>query len=444
MLPIVIWDGIYLFVSMVDAIPSLVWLTVGTGLVVAFLVYAVLVPPKPVSRALTQPDQFFLATQYSPEDRLSDDSDFHLLLICNPVSGNAQGLRLCELIVQPMLRVANVRYELIVTETGSHAYELATELDPEEYSGIAVIGGDGILHEVINGLFHLCKCDLHDFDSLLSRLPIGVIPTAGGNDGLANSMGLSNAYIATKRMIESIVDSTYRKLNLYSVERIGGHGVNSPRTPTAPPSLAATPSASSTCLSTAGSPVFDFHLSNWGLLADIELSLHRDFIRFPKNFRYYLAVFRALLNHQPKVGSLNLKVHAPLPLELAGKGLPEPEPKIVSIQGGFSMVVVANVSHWKREAIIDPDARPDDGRLSVIVVRHCSRWNFLRTLVAMETGSHVTLPWVSTYRCSEVVLVNETGEVNICGYGEAELEPKMTKTDGLRFRSSLVNASILC
>ena len=445
MIPVVILDGLYLFISMVDAIPSLVWLTVGTGLVVSFLVYAVLVPPKPVSRALTQPDQFFLATQYSPEDRLSDDSDFHLLLICNPVSGNAQGLRLCELIVQPMLRVANVRYELIVTETGSHAYELATELDPEEYSGIAVIGGDGILHEVLNGLFHLCRSDVAEFETLLETLPLGIIPTNGGNDGLANSIGLSNAYIATKRMIESIVDSTYRKLNLYSIERICGSNVtiNSPRTPTAPPSLAATPSASSTCLSATGYPVFDFHLSNWGLLADIELSLHRDFVRFPKNARYYFAVIRTLLNHQPKIGSLTLKVHAGT-AELSGKGLIEPEAKIVTINGGFSMVIIANVSHWKRDAIVDPDARPDDGRLSVIVVRHCSRWNFLRTLVAMETGSHITLPWVSTYRCSEVVLINETGEVNICGYGEAELEPKINKTDGLRFRSSLVNASILC
>ena len=446
MIPSVIFDGFYFFFSMVDAIPPLFWLTVGTGLVVSFLVYAVLVPPKPVSRALTQPDQFFLATQYSPEDRLSDDSDFHLLLICNPVSGNAQGLRLCELIVQPMLRVANVRYELIVTETGSHAYEIASELDSEEYSGIAVIGGDGILHEVINGLFHLCDCDIQEFDSLLSKLPIGVIPTNGGNDGLANSIGLSNAYIATKRMIESIVDSTYRNLNLYSVERLSASSniASSPRTPSAPTSLAATPSASSTCMSTCGAPVFDFHLSNWGLLADIELSLHRDFIRFPKNMRYYLAVLRALLNHQPKIGSLTLKVHAPLPLELAGKGLLEMEAKSVSISGGFCMVIIANVSHWKRDAIVDPDARPDDGRLSVIVVRHCSRWNFLRTLVAMETGSHVTLPWVSTYRCSELVLVNETGEVNICGYGEAELDPKLCKTDGLRFRSSMVNASILC
>ena len=62
----------------------------------------------------------------------------------------------------------------------------------------------------------------------------------------------------------------------------------------------------------------------------------------------------------------------------------------------------------------------------------------------METGSHVTLPWVSTYRCSEVVLVNETGEVNICGYGEAELDPKTSKSDGVRFRSNLITANVMC
>ena len=402
---------------------------------VSSLVYAVLVPPKPVNRALTQPDQIFLASQYFPERRLSDESDFHLLVICNPASGNAQGLRLCELIVQPMLELANVGYELIVTETGSHAYEIASEIDVDEFSGIAVIGGDSVLHEVLNGLFHLCKCDVGDFEVLLERLPVGIIPTGGGNDGLANSIGLSNAYIATKRLIESVTEMTYRKLDLYAVDRVIMASVSSPRTP----------STSSSMTSSNGSvPVFDFHLSNWGLLADVELCQERSFKLFSKSLRYYLALAKALLNHQPKQGSLSLKVHPPLPAELVGKGLPEPEPKLLTFQGGFSIVSIANVSHWTREAIVDPDARPDDGRLSVVVVRHCSRWNFLRTLVAMETGSHVTLPWVTTYRCSEVLLVNETGEVNICGYGEAELDPRTSKTDGVRFRSSLVRANVMC
>ena len=431
----VIRDGLGIFATVMDAIPSLVWLTVGTGLVVSILVYAVLVPPKPVNRALTQPDQFFLATQYFPERRLADDSDFNLLVVCNPVSGNGQGLRLCELVVQPMLQVANVRYELIVTESGSHAYELASELDPHDYSAIAVIGGDSVLHEVLNGLFQLCKCDMGEFDSLLSRFPVAIIPTGGGNEGLAYSIGVNNAYVATKRMVESICHEQYRNLDLYAIDRVYPSTVGSPRTPSTSSSILSQPN---------GIPVIDFHLSNWGLFSDLELSMNRTFRAFPKALRFYLAVTKCLLNHKPKVGSLTLKVSPPLPAELAGKGLPEPEPKIVSLQGGFSIVAVANVSHWKREAIIDPDARPDDGRLSVICIRHCSRWNFLRTLVALETGSHVSLPWVSTYRCTEVLLTNETGEVNICGYGEAELDPKTSKSDCLRFRSSVLRANIMC
>jgi diacylglycerol kinase family enzyme len=428
-------EGLALFASVMDAVPSLVWLTVGTGLVISFLVYAVLVPPKPVNRALTQPDQFFLATQYFPERRLGDDSDFNLLVICNPVSGNGQGLRLCELVVQPMLQVANVRYELIVTDSGSHAYELASELDPNEYSGIAVIGGDSVLHEVINGLFQLCKCDMREFDELLEKLPLAIIPTGGGNEGLAYSIGLNNAYVATKRLIESISHQQYRKLDLYAVDRVFSTPVNSPRSPSTSSSIFSQPAAM---------PVIDFHLSNWGLFADLELSMNRVFRAFPKGLRFYLSIAKCLLNHRPKAGSLTFKVSPPLPTELAGKGLPEPEPKIVSLQGGFSSVSIANVSHWKREAIIDPDARPDDGRLSVICIRHCSRWNFLRTLVALETGSHVSLPWVTTYRCTEVMLTNETGEVNICGYGEAELDPKTSKSDSIRFRSSVVRANVMC
>jgi hypothetical protein len=275
-----------------------------------------------------------------------------------------------------------------------------------------------------------------------------VIPTGGGNDGLANSLGLSNAYIATKRLIDSIVDCKYRKLNLYSVERVINPGAGTPMGISTPTSSGGpgilSPSGSALNLNSTGVGIFDFHLTTWGLLADVELSVQREFSRLPKSIRYYLAIAKTLLNLQPKFGSLTMRVNAPIPQELVGKGLPELEPKITTISGAFSMVTISNVSHWKREAIVDPDARPDDGRLSVMVVRHCSRWNFLRTLVAMETGSHVTLPWVSTYRCSEVVLINETGEANICGYGEAELDSRINKTDGIRFRSNLVTANMMC
>ena len=151
------------------------------------------------------------------------------------------------------------------------------------------------------------------------------------------------------------------------------------------------------------------------------------------------------MNNKPKIGTLTLKVHPSLPEELLNRDLPEPDIKTVSISGEFSIVLISNVSHWRKDLIIDPDSRPDDGRLSVCVVRHCSRWNFLRFLIAMETGSHVSFPWVEMFKCSEIQLINETGEVNVCSiYGENELSDKRDKRDGIILKSVRGVLKIFC
>lgn len=48
--------------------------------------------------------------------------------------------------------------------------------------GIVVIGGDGILYEVINGLM-----ERPDWETLFQELKLGIIPSGSGN-GLAKSI----------------------------------------------------------------------------------------------------------------------------------------------------------------------------------------------------------------------------------------------------------------
>ena len=55
----------------------------------------------------------------------------------------------------------------------NHTWELAEELNFDNYSAIVAVGGDGTLHEVVNGM-------LHRRDK--KRLPIAFIPNGSGND----------------------------------------------------------------------------------------------------------------------------------------------------------------------------------------------------------------------------------------------------------------------
>ena len=57
-----------------------------------------------------------------------------------------------------------------VTEYSGHAYEIANKLVLDRFDSIVTVSGDGLLHEVINGLMHR-----EDWQEAM-KIPVGVIP----------------------------------------------------------------------------------------------------------------------------------------------------------------------------------------------------------------------------------------------------------------------------
>ena len=68
------------------------------------------------------------------------------------------------------------------TERRNHAKEIVTSLGPGEYQGIISVSGDGLIHEIINGI--MCRPDREEF---LKFVTLGIIP-AGTSNGLFVSM----------------------------------------------------------------------------------------------------------------------------------------------------------------------------------------------------------------------------------------------------------------
>jgi diacylglycerol kinase family enzyme len=59
-----------------------------------------------------------------------------------------------------------------------HAWRIAQfEIDFDKFCAIAAVGGDGTLHEVINGIM---------FREDKRRLPVALIPNGTGNDTIFN------------------------------------------------------------------------------------------------------------------------------------------------------------------------------------------------------------------------------------------------------------------
>jgi sphingosine kinase len=92
-------------------------------------------------------------------------------LIYNPFSGNKKSISILEKIT-PIFEKGNLHTEIIETQYAGHARELANTLPFEGYDGLCVIGGDGTMHEIVNGMM---KREDH------AKIPIGLIAGGTGN-----------------------------------------------------------------------------------------------------------------------------------------------------------------------------------------------------------------------------------------------------------------------
>ncbi|KAF5903960.1 sphingosine kinase 2, partial [Clarias magur] len=104
-----------------------------------------------------------------------------LLLLVNPYSGRGLAMQWCQTHILPMISEANISYNLIQTERQNHARELISEISLNEWDGIVIASGDGLLHEVINGLM-----DRPDWEEAI-KTPVGILPCGSGN-ALAGSV----------------------------------------------------------------------------------------------------------------------------------------------------------------------------------------------------------------------------------------------------------------
>jgi diacylglycerol kinase (ATP) len=124
--------------------------------------------------------------------------------IVNKISGNGRALRVWNQI-EKRLQEKNVNYCVRFTQKPKHATSIVQELiSKEKVNVIVAVGGDGTIHEVINGLIG-------------NNIPLGIIPAGSGND-FSRGLGISlNPDKALDRILNDepqmidigLIDSTY-------------------------------------------------------------------------------------------------------------------------------------------------------------------------------------------------------------------------------------------
>ena len=389
--------------------------------------------------------------------RLPMSKRLYLFLI-NPFGGTKLGPLIWTQIVEKIFDLVGLNFEKMETTHSGHAAEIAAALDLNNFHAIITISGDGLFHEVLNGLGSRPDAEI------ATQFPIGVIPAGSGN-GLAASLGWKDAESACISLARGFA----RPLDLLVIQQ---------------------PSQNIR--------VFACMLFMWGLIADIDfqseefrwIGVGRFTVMALKKVLENSLTYRCRLHYLPSVPpshyfdfhhflpavkdafSLSPKSiahffspvsndfpdriptvcmmrfcrrcqvgasqpvcpkdvppifltnpfaalstsasHSGTPLfrpsadMLALKPLIDrfvpPSSKWVTVDDSLDFFLVGNVSRSTSESLSTPSAHFSDGSMDLVYSTHQSRLETAQLLLGLDSGDHITIPSVTYVKASHLVL----------------------------------------
>ncbi|PZD71749.1 Diacylglycerol kinase [Acaryochloris thomasi RCC1774] len=296
----------------------------------------------------------------------------HLVVILNTTSGQRRGLQLFER-VRPLLEASQIQVTVAESKNGSQTRQLIQSLNLAEFDGLVVVGGDGTVHDVINGLMQRSDA------ATAIQTPIGVIPAGTGN-GLCQSL-LAQAGEPYDVMSAgfAIAKGHPQPLDILQVQQDGqlSYGI----------------------LSLA-----------WGLISDSDLASDR--LRWLGPLRDDICALLLIARLRAYPGRLVF----------------EHEGRKQTIEDEFIAVWGMNVPWAASNMFVAPNAERAGGKLDLLMVRRgASRWRLLQAFSQLDTGGHVQFAEVDCFKTSRLTLTPEKrcGTLAIDGepvsYGKTEM-----------------------
>ncbi|XP_072259969.1 sphingosine kinase 1 isoform X2 [Pyxicephalus adspersus] len=323
---------------------------------------------------MDQQTDMYNPTLFSGHPYLVPQSD-RVLVLLNPRGGTGKALALFETHIMPMLTEANARFTLLVTERPNQAYEVVRDQDLSNWDVIAVMSGDGLIFEVINGL--MARPDWAD----AIKKPLSVLPGGSGN-ALAASI---NYYSGHQQV-------TGNKL-LMNCAFILCKGQPLPLDIV---SLTTSP----------GKRKFSFLSLAWGLISDVDIESEK--YRFMGYARFSIGTFVRLTALRTYSGRLSFLPASSSASETANGSSPPTDSTVLQdqllvpldqpvpshwqvVEDQFVLVLALYQSHLGAEHFAAPMIKgPGEGNIHLYyATSRISRTSLIKLFMAMEKGTHL-------------------------------------------------------
>lgn len=114
-------------------------------------------------------------------------------VIINPTSGNGAAKKKWPLIYKDLIK-QKVSFDFYFTNYEKHSYQLIKQALDKGYKNLVCVGGDGTLHNMVNGVLRLKPNNINE-------IKICIIPIGTGNDWIKTFHTSKNYKIAIKTII---------------------------------------------------------------------------------------------------------------------------------------------------------------------------------------------------------------------------------------------------
>lgn len=195
-----------------------------------------------------------------------------ILVIINPFGGKRNAKKIFKKKSKPLLLASKFAIDMVYTKYPGHATDIARNMDIDRYDTVLCASGDGVPHEVINGLYRR-----EDRTRAFNKLAITEIPCGSGNAMSVSCHWTNNPSYATLFLIKSIE----KRIDIMCCSQ---------------------PS------STAAYPRLSFLSQTYGIIA--ESDINTEFIRWMGPARFELGVAFNILQRKKYPCDIYVKYHA--------------------------------------------------------------------------------------------------------------------------------------